>query len=179
MFLSDVDDDIPQRQSAQKGGMFQKFDRMHKRDNRKWYLLYPEDRAKTQWDLVVALALIVTCSVTPVRIAFYDVDDLFWTVFNSTIDLLFAVDIIVIFFTATYDDDFVLVDNLGRIATMYLGGWFLLDLLAIFPFDQVNPASTAGETTDHVNGMARIARLGRMYKLIKLTRLIRVLKVIK
>ena len=160
--------------------MFQKFDRMHKRDNRKWYLLYPEDRAKTQWDLIVALALIVTCSVTPVRIAFYEADDLFWTVFNSTIDLLFAVDIIVIFFTATYDDDFVLVDNLGRIASMYLGGWFLLDLLAIFPFDQVNGGDNANDSnSSHINGMARITRLGRMYKLIKLTRLIRVLKVIK
>ena len=160
--------------------MFQKFDRMHKRDNRKWYLLYPEDRAKTQWDLIVALALIVTCSVTPVRIAFYEADDLYWTVFNSTIDLLFAVDIIVIFFTATYDDDFVLVDNLGRIASMYLGGWFLLDLLAIFPFDQVNGGDNAKDSnSSHINGMARITRLGRMYKLIKLTRLIRVLKVIK
>ena len=160
--------------------MFQKFDRMHKRDNRKWYLLYPEDRAKTQWDLIVALALIVTCSVTPVRIAFYEADDLFWTVFNSTIDLLFAVDIIVIFFTATYDDDFVLVDNLGRIASMYLGGWFLLDLLAIFPFDQGYGGDNAKDSnSSHINGMARITRLGRMYKLIKLTRLIRVLKVIK
>jgi len=118
--------------------------------------------------------------VTPVRIAFYEADDLFWTVFNSTIDLLFAVDIIVIFFTATYDDDFVLVDNLGRIASMYLGGWFLLDLLAIFPFDQVNGGDNAKDSnSSHINGMARITRLGRMYKLIKLTRLIRVLKVIK
>lgn len=57
-------------------------------------------------------------------------------------------------------------------------GWFLLDLLAIFPFELLTPQEASTKQTD-INGVTRIARLGRMYKLIKLTRLIRLVKVIK
>jgi hypothetical protein len=53
-----------------------------------------------------------------------------------------------------------------------LGGWFLVDFLAIFPFDILFNQDNYGE-------LARIARFGRMYKLIKMTRLLRILKIVK
>lgn len=115
--------------------------RMRDRQNRKWFLIYPEDRFKTYWDLIVAVALIVTCSITPVRLAFYDDDSTGWRVFNEFINIVFGIDIIVIFFTAIYNDDFVLIEDIRTIAGLYVRGWFLLDLLAIFPFEAFTSSS--------------------------------------
>ena len=58
----------------------------------------------------MALVLIITCAVTPIRIAFYTTDGSFWILINYIIDILFALDIIIIFNTAFYDDDFQIVD---------------------------------------------------------------------
>ena len=141
-------------------------------------MLYPEDRLKMNWDLLIAFILIITCSITPVTLAFYEEESISMVIFNLVINILFGIDIIVIFFTAFYNDDFVLIDDLSLIAKQYLKGWFLLDLLAIFPFEWLTPQESSTTQTD-INGVTRIARLGRMYKLIKLTRLIRLVKVIK
>lgn len=151
---------------------------MRDRPNRKRYMLYPEDRLKMNWDLLIAFILIITCSITPVTLAFYEEESISMVIFNLVINILFGIDIIVIFFTAFYNDDFVLIDDLSLIAKQYLKGWFLLDLLAIFPFEWLTPQESSTTQTD-INGVTRIARLGRMYKLIKLTRLIRLVKVIK
>lgn len=84
----------------------------------------------------------------------------------------------VVFFSAFYDDDFYLIDNLKDIARHYIMGWFLLDVLAIIPFDQFN-LTTGMDRPTHMNSMIRIAKVGRMQKLVKLTRLIRIIKVVK
>lgn len=59
----------------------------------------------------MAIVLILTCFVTPIRIAFYTSDELHWKVINYIIDFLFLSDIIVIFNTAYYDDDFIIIEN--------------------------------------------------------------------
>lgn len=51
------------------------------------------------------------------------------------IDLLFAIDIVVNFFCATQDENFKVIDNRKEIALHYLKGWFIIDALAIFPFE--------------------------------------------
>lgn len=70
-----------------------------------------------------------------------------------------------------------MVDDRKQIALNYLRGWFLIDFLAIFPFDQIIQGEASA--SEDINGIVRIARLGRMYKLIKLTRLIRIIKLMK
>ena len=133
--------------------------------------------------------LLFTCMVTPYRIAFSE-DDLVWTFINYSVDLLFFCDIVVIFFTAFYDEDFVIHESRWEIAKNYVrSGWIFVDVLAIFPFtwfgsdsdinfgsdDKVQNTAQAGQA----NELARIARLGRMYKLIKLTKLIRIIRIVK
>lgn len=96
------------------------------------------------------------------------------------IDVCFGLDIIVVFFSAFYDEDFYIIDNLKDIARYYLFGWFLLDILAIVPFDHLAAINNDdSDSSGNVNAVARIAKLGRMQKLIKLSRLIRILKVVK
>lgn len=119
--------------------------RMNQREDRKWYLLYPEDIWKQRWDSFMTLILILTCTTTPLFIAFHKPDtdrqvDPF-IVSNVVVDILFGIDIVVVFFSAFYDEDFYLIDNLKDIARHYIFGWFMLDVLAIIPFDMFYDSS--------------------------------------
>lgn len=145
---------------------------MRTRDNRRRLICYPEDDLKGYWDLFISLVLIMTCSITPFMIAFYDETDASFTVFDMLTDIFFMIDIIVIFFSAYYDSDFNLIDNYAEIACNYFRGWFLLDLIAIIPFNYLV------NSQNNINEFARIFRIGRLYKLVKLLRLVRVLKII-
>jgi hypothetical protein len=87
---------------------------------------------------------------------------------------MFGIDILVIFNSAFYDDEFQIVEDRWIISKAYLQSWFVIDLLAIMPFELILQG-----TTDNYQDIVRFARIGRMYKLIKMIRLIRVLKIVK
>ena len=91
---------------------------MIQREDRKWYLLYPEDRSKSIWDSIVSLVLLIMCITTPIYISFQGdhegLDGM--DILNITMDIIFGIDIIVVFLSAYYDDDFKIVDNVRTIA---------------------------------------------------------------
>lgn len=109
----------------------------HGRDDRKRYLIYPEDEFKGVWDVFMAMTLLFTCIATPLRVAFYETDNLQWTIINYIVDFAFFLDIFVSFNSAYYDQDFKIIEQRNEIAYKYFHGWFLLDLLSIFPFEVV------------------------------------------
>ena len=82
-----------------------------RRANRVSCMVYPEDEEKVYWDALMAVVLIATCIVTPIRIAFYNEEETLWVIINYTIDILFLFDMFVIFNTAYYDEDFQIVDK--------------------------------------------------------------------
>jgi len=53
------------------------------------------------------------------------------------VDLFFLVDIIFNFFFAFHDNDYEMIDSKKKIARTYLKGWFIVDILAIIPFDKI------------------------------------------
>ena len=108
----------------------------NKRSNRIWYIIYPENPKKNSWDLLIAFVLIITCSVSPMQISFYE-DENFgvWSNIEIFFDVLFGIDIIVNFLSAYYDEDFILNDSLKIIALNYVRTWLTIDLVAIFPFN--------------------------------------------
>lgn len=112
--------------------------RMHERENRKWYLFYPEDKNKQRWDMLMTWCLIFTCCSTPLFISFHEDGPTIsnWEVVNIVVDAFFAIDIVVVFFSAFHDEDFQITDDLSDIARNYIIGWFFLDALAITPFDK-------------------------------------------
>ena len=154
----------------------ERVERMRYRKHKKGsWLLYPEDPHKVSWDLFITLILMISCILTPYNIAFIDdPEPLHWMIINYTIDTLFAIDIIVIFQSCHYDDEFVIVENRWMIAKEYLKSWFIIDLVAILPFDVIFKSAGAGSVD-----MIRLARMGRMYKMIKMAKILRVLKIIK
>lgn len=166
-------------------GHIQKLERMKAREKTKRCILYPEDVVKINWDLFITLILLISCVITPLRIAFgEDPEPIGWEVINWTIDGLFLIDIFVVFNSAYYDDDFIIIESRKVIANSYIRSWFMIDAVAIIPFDSFIKMSSQdeGAGATHKNNyqeMIRIARMGRLYKLIKMTKLLRILKIIK
>lgn len=79
-------------------------------------MIYPEDTWKDQWDLVVSAVLIFTCAITPFRLAFTQSDPVGWQIANNFIDFIFFIDMIFIFHTAYYDEDFKMIQTKSIIA---------------------------------------------------------------
>lgn len=139
---------------------------MTARTYRRRCLLYPEDKAYNLWNLFIALLLIFACVYTPLDIAFSKggaIDPIMLSV-----DVLFLVDIFVIFNSAFYNQDFDIIDDRGEIAKNYIKGWFFIDLIAIFPIDII-----VTQYKD-LNALARITRFVRMQKLVKLMRIFKI-----
>ena len=151
-----------------------KYKRMTQRKEKKRFIIYPEDKLKGYWNLFMTVVLLATCINTPIQIAFSTstigaiTDDMF----SFIVDLLFLIDIFVIFNSAYYSDDMDMVDNRWVIGKAYLTGWFTVDVLAILPFDLILSST-------NFNSLVRVAKIGKLYKLVKLTRLLRILKIMK
>ena len=112
---------------------------MTKRENIKDYIIYPENKYKSAWDLWMTLVLVFTCIQTPLNIAFNDLDNSNdnGRYVDYVIDFLFFIDILVIFNSAFYNDDSEIIDDRKEIARSYAKGWFVVDVLAIVPFDAI------------------------------------------
>lgn len=83
------------------------------------------------------------------------------------------IDILIIFNSATYNDDFDVVSDRATITENYLKGWFLIDLVSIIPFDLF--VESNGETAN----LVRFVRIGRITKMLKLMKLMRLMKLQK
>lgn len=158
-----------------------KVKRMRAREDRKTWLIYPEDEWKANWDLFITVVLIYTCIVTPHNIAFKDENTMGMTIAMYVIDILFLIDILIAFNSVLLDEDFKTIDNRKQLACNYINGWFFLDVFAIFPFTEIFMlvGSNQASDTENLNQMIRLAKIGRLYKLIKLTKLLRILKIVK
>lgn len=87
---------------------------------------------------------------------------------------MFAIDIVLCFFTS-FTDDYKQIEvvNLRRIGLNYIMGWFLIDLMSILPFDAILDGNS------NANALIRVARIGKMYKIVRLFRLVKILKLVK
>ena len=131
--------------------------------NYDYFIILPDDKFKTYWDLTITLLLLFVCIAAPTRIAFSDEDELVWIVIDSFVDTLFFVDILLNFFFAFHDEEYNLIDDRKTIAKKYLQSWFTIDVISILP---INFLLQTGD----FNSLARLARLPKLYRLVKMTR---------
>lgn len=154
---------------------------------RKKFLFYPNHKIKDMvWDTIISIILLLTCFITPINLAFADeLEKIEWYMtINNTIDILFFVDILVIFNSAYQNEMYEMIDDRKVIAKNYISGWFFIDIMSVLPFtlildwfttQEMLLADEEGNGAD-VNGFARIARISKLYKLVKITRLFRLFK---
>ena len=67
-------------------------------------LIDPNSTWKIRFDIYIMFVMLFTAIVVPWRLAFHQDDDMMWIVINIIIDISFLVDIILIFFTAYFDE---------------------------------------------------------------------------
>merc|ERR1719321_1496731 len=102
-----------------------------------------------------------------------EVDSVFFMVLNRVLDGAFAIDMILQFFLMYRDPETGLwVGRQNLIIKNYLTGWFVVDIVAIFPFGFIYQ-SVSGDSNNMLNTL-RIIRLLRGLKLIRLIRMSRI-----
>ena len=97
--------------------------------------------------------------ITPIRVAFIDIDNVTWNVIDLIFDLIFLADIVISFMSAYYNRMEVLIHSRQTIALHYLKTWFIVDFVAVLPLDYI--------THSTLHHLGQLLRLPRVFKLIK------------
>jgi len=101
-------------------------------------MVYPGNNYKElYWDVFQSILLLVTCVLTPFTLAFSDelADVVWYSSLNAAIDCCFALDIILNFNLAYQDEAYAVEDDRWLVAKRYFHSWFLIDFLAVLPFE--------------------------------------------
>ena len=102
---------------------------------------------KVAWDWLILLLILYTAISEPFAVCFYAQytgNKLPQGVFDTLVDVLFIVDIILTFFTTVHDSKGDLVVSKREIRRAYLKVWFPIDVVAAVPY------SAIGMVTNHV-----------------------------
>ena len=77
-------------------------------------------------------------TIMPFNLSFQDfgTDDN-WYYIDTIIDFSFVTDLIVNMFSAFIDEEGKLITSNRKIVIHYLKGWFIIDLIASFPFNLI------------------------------------------
>ena len=146
-------------------------------------------RWKTRWDVWIAVLIVYSIIIVPVRVAFawrpcILQADWWW---DLIVDTCFAVDIVLCFRTAPIVDagarnQQILITSAREIAHRYLCGWFIIDILSTIPVDTIVDVAAFAETgsvqavCDGTAGMFRSIQVIRILRLVRLLKLFRFLK---
>ena len=147
------------------------------------------------WDMAMVAALVFTLVVTPFEVAFIDggkyIDTLFYV--NRIVDISFMVDMVLTFHLAFPEKaskgghwEF----KQDKIAIAYLKGWFIVDLVSVFPFwcltlewhdmfGNLPPANITGEESITFERTAVIFRVVRLLRLLKLARVLKASRILQ
>ena len=100
------------------------------------YLLDPVSVGRRMWDFILLVMLIYIGTYSPYRTAFIaEGGNVILLVMENLMDALFAIDIIVNFFTPFERHDGSYEYDHKKIAEFYImGGSFFIDVIAAFPF---------------------------------------------
>lgn len=141
-----------------------------------WYgLLYPGTPQRSIYDFVQVVAVLYTCFIVPLRLAFDSHAEAWSLVFmwDLLIDTGFILDIVYNFNAYYLDDSQAVVSDKARIRAKYMRTWFVLDFVASFPIDYIVRAAGGSQDSDE---WMRNFRLLRLSRLARTTRLLRALK---
>jgi Ion transport protein len=144
-----------------------------------FFVLDPNGIILNFWSPFSMILLIYTATIMPFRLVFYDNDNDFsdpWNVIELLIDIGFWVDFVINMLSCYYDEEGTLVKDQIKIFKHYIKSWFLLDLFACLPFDEI---FNAIQLTDETNSSGKKIQLVRLSKLPRIYRIIKIAKIFK
>ena len=115
--------------------------------------------------------MIYICIILPYRVAFLDDDD-GWMIPDIILDVFFALEILVSFFTVYNDENDILIVSHKKISINYLKTWFVFDFLSAFPFESVL-------FDIKYSKLIKLSRLPRLYRLVRIIKLMKMIRVFK
>ncbi|MES1908364.1 MAG: hypothetical protein MHM6MM_001316 [Cercozoa sp. M6MM] len=130
------------------------------------FIIMPGSAFRKYWEVAVILMLIYTVVVLPLNFAFEMGKTM--KVLEWVVDCLFFTDILVSFVSAYETSEGVLVTQPKLIAKRYVKGWFVLDVLATFPFQLFVEGGIAD--------LKQVLRVPRLLKIVRLMRLFKLLR---
>ena len=133
------------------------------------WIIYPNSQYKAIWDVFVGILVIATVLSTTSVLSFDAQVSFSFRLVDWIIDGFFFIDIILLFRTAYFDDEY-LVTVPYMIAWRYFKTWFWLDFVSSIPFDDLLSASTSTEL--YSLSLLKIIRTFRIFRLFKLNRLV-------
>lgn len=136
------------------------------------FMLFPFSRFRNLWDISIVILVLYNVLILPMQIglglrAYWLLNGI-----DNLANILFGIDIILNFFTGFISESNKLVMNPKMIAKNYLKSWFLLDVLATFPFEWPLLIFGGKGADINVNVLSilktpRILRLGRILKFME------------
>ncbi|CDW80454.1 UNKNOWN [Stylonychia lemnae] len=145
------------------------------RDSRKFCkMIYPDSTLKTVWDMLGMVMIFYQAIMIPYRLSFGDTADGALAIIEYIMDVYFIFDL-------GYYKQGNLIMNRRLIITNYLQTWFVLDLLASFPYtwiiDNADKDDNADE--DSPNYSQTNLKAPQLLRLIRIIRFMRVLKLLR
>jgi len=134
-----------------------------------WYILMPDSKFRSVWDVAILLMLGWISVVLPLQIAFAELAATPWVfAIDISVDVLFGMDMVLTCFTATPGLDGVLIVDVRTLTRNYVcNGLFFIDLIAIIPFQHVFAALSSVKVFKFFKNF----RFLRMMKFIRLRKL--------
>jgi hypothetical protein len=137
-----------------------------------WYLICLDSVFKRSWETAKFVLLMYQFFYLPLMMTFLGGSPpLGLYIFDKSIDFIFFIDIIFTFFTQIYLK-YDKVNDLKTIAKEYLRHWFVVDVMSVFPFEEMILIMSE-EPIGKLALMAQILRLLRFFRLAKLIKLFR------
>ena len=125
--------------------------------------------------LVITVLVVISVVLIPITVAFQEELDeqnlIGFNLMERGIDVLFMMHVVLNFRTAIIIEQ-DLITNSRTIIWHYCKGWFVMDIVASFPFDiLMSNQSTAGSKASGGFRLARLLRLGRLVRVASFARM--------
>lgn len=105
---------------------------------KKRYIISPYDPRYRWWQLCLIVLVFYSAWASPFEFGFAQNPDRALRATDYSVDIFFAIDIIMTFFVAYVDPrSFVMVEDLKKIALRYLATWLILDITSTVPLGGV------------------------------------------
>eukprot|EP00746_Dinoflagellata_sp_MGD_P131404 gnl/MRDRNA2_/MRDRNA2_65187_c0_seq1.p1 gnl/MRDRNA2_/MRDRNA2_65187_c0~~gnl/MRDRNA2_/MRDRNA2_65187_c0_seq1.p1 ORF type:complete len:936 (-),score=166.48 gnl/MRDRNA2_/MRDRNA2_65187_c0_seq1:102-2909(-) len=148
-------------------------------------VIHPGCRALQVWMMLTMSFVMYEMVVGPYRTMFQDmpVQGPFWVFEEVVINAFFLLDILLTFRVGYFEADPQLGTRLvidpKLIRRRYLRSWFIVDVVATFPYGLLELAVTRGEGTTAMRGSDAAMRIPRVARMLRWMRLMRMMRVAK
>ncbi|CAI2366607.1 unnamed protein product [Moneuplotes crassus] len=144
-----------------------------------WGVFRPDSTGHMAWTLLGFIIIFYQSVLVPYRICFDSEAIGFWAMLEFAMDIYFWTDIFVNFNSGIYSKG-ILVLQRHKIMINYATGWFILDVLASFPYSFILESIFIQDSeSSGLNSLSQTPQLLRLLKVIRFLRILRLIRVLK